>query len=183
MSSGQQNMGQGQNMKGNDGGNRQGMQQDPSNQARMGMSGGMPGGMQPHQMGFPPNMMNYGVPNFMQHLTGMGPMGGQMMQGMYPGAQNMMGQDMNMKGMMPQNMPMGQDKFASMGRQDSMKNQDNSKDRGSKIDEGKDQSRLQGEAKNSHLEKRDFRNDQENGRLFLIIINQLLCRWWRRGAR
>jgi hypothetical protein len=157
MSSGQQNIGQGQTPKGSEGGNRQAMQQDSNNQMRMGMQGAMPGGMQGPQMGFPPNMMNYGVPNFMQHLNGMGPMNGQMMPGMYPGPQSMMGQEMQMKSMMQQNM--------GMGRQDSIKNQEGSKDRQSKNDDAKDQSRLQSEAKNSHIEKRDFHNDQDNGKL------------------
>lgn len=163
MSSGQQNQSSGQNMKGNDGSNRQGMNPDPNNQMRMGMAGGMQGGMPGHQMGFPQNIMNYGVPNFMQHLTGMGPMGGQMMPGMYPGGPNMMGQDMSQNAMMQQNMGMGQDKFGGMNRQDSMKIQEGSRGGPQKIDEGKDQSKLQGEAKNSQLEKREPRNEPEDG--------------------
>lgn len=132
------------------------------------MPGGMQGGMQGHQMGFPQNMMNYGVPNFMQHLNGMGPMGGQMMQGMYPGGPHMMGQDMSQNSMMQPNMGMSQEKFASMGRQDSMKNQEGSRGGPSKNDDGKDQSKLQGDAKNSQIDKRDPRNDPEDGnyRLF-----------------
>ena len=172
MSSGQQNQGSGQNMKGNDGSSRQGMTPEGNNQMRMGMQGGMPGGMQGNQMGFPQNMMNYGVPNFMQHLTGMGPMGGQMMPGMFPGGPQMMGQDMAQNALMQQNMGMKQDKFGSSGRQDSMKNQEGSRGGPSKMDEGKDQSKLQGEAKNSQLEKRDARNDPEDGK-YLITTTRI----------
>jgi len=125
---------------------------DQSMQRNMGMNPGMP--TQP--MGFQPGMMNFGAPNFMQHLASMGGMpGGQMPGAMYqayPGMMNQPNLKQEIQNKVPPGMNPAKDNY-SMGQTD-LKNIEGSKDRQVKSEDMKDQSKLQGEAKNAQIEKR-----------------------------
>lgn len=144
------------NNQGNTGNNAQkgGMHNDPNQQNRMNMPGNMHGG----GMGFQPGMMNYGMPSFMSQLSG--PMGAQQMPyGMFPGNPQMMAQGGNPMKNQPQQDAQHQD-----GNR-SGKDQDEGKGRMAKSEEPKDQSKLQGEAKNSKLDKKANDSDDDDGKL------------------
>lgn len=154
MSTGQNNPGSNQNNQGNDGG-KGSNPNDQNNQNRMGMPGGMHGG----PMGFQPGMMNYGMPNFMSHLSAGGIPNQHMPYGMYQQNPQMMGQDGGNQQKM-QNQP----NQKPSGQQDGYK-QGGNQDRPNKSQDPKDQSKLQGEAKNSQLEKRVPKSEGEGKRM------------------
>jgi hypothetical protein len=143
------------NNQGNTGNSAQkgSMPNDQNQQNRMNMPGNMHGG----GMGFQPGMMNYGMPSFMSQLSG--PMGNQQMPyGMFPGNPQMMNQGANpMKNQSPQDT---QQKDNNRGG----KEQDDIKGRMAKSEEPKDQSKLQGEAKNIKLDKKANSSEDDDGK-------------------
>mgnify|MGYP007079444781 CR=1 FL=1 len=109
-------------------------------------------------MGFQPGMMNYGMPSFMSHLSMGGMPNQQMPQGMFPNGQQMMNQE---GGDNKKSKPQNQDNQQNAGNNQA---KDSNSNRLAKSEEPKDQSKLQGEAKNAHVEKQDNKSEGGEGK-------------------
>jgi hypothetical protein len=153
-----------QNNSGNNGGKGNMPDGNNNNPNRM---NNIPGNMHGGNMGFQPGMMNYGMPSFMSHLSMGGMPNQQMPQGMFPNGQQMMNQE---GGDGKQGKQQNQDNQQNTGNNQA---KDNNSNRLAKSEEPKDQSKLQGEAKNAHVEKQDNKSEGGEGKCAYkdLIVN------------